>query len=137
MNKTQKSMLKDVATIAVGGFIEIVTEIIGDNVMPNTTIIPGAQPYNAGDALGAVEATVLTLVGVYKDKPKLTLLGAGGLAVATPNLLGKAVMSATYSTVPQRFGNGGNGNSLGRYGKGNGGSVALYPTPTGTFYPRR
>lgn len=119
-------MLKDVAMVIAGGLLEIITENIADMALPQINIIPGTQPYNTGDAVGAIEATVLTLVGVYK-KPKAMLLGAGGLAVAVPNLVGKIALNATFSvggySAPVNM-TGMSYTSTGKYGR----NLALAPS---------
>lgn len=109
----KKDMVKDIALVIGGGFVEIFVEVLGDTYAPYV-IIPGTQPYNMGDALGALEATAVSLIGVYKNKPKALLLGAGGLAVAVPNLVGKMVINTVPMSVAQL---GNQGTSTGRYGR--------------------
>lgn len=134
--KTRKrEVLKDVATVIAGGLVEVIVENFADAFVPQYNIIPGSQPYNTGDALGALEATAITLFGVMKRKPKATLFGSGGLAVAVPNLVGKVVMNMVpVSTVGARL-------SLPTYGQGRYGRVApIYggsPRPVMWAYPRR
>lgn len=120
MARREKKLLgKQLATVIAGGFLEIVTELIGDTYLPAGDIIPGSVPYNNGDALGLLEATVVTVIGIAKEKPYVTLVGAGGLAVATPNLVGKAVLNATLpmsTTAPMGMGATAY-TSTGRYGR--------------------
>lgn len=124
----KKSILKDVAAIAAGGFLEIVVENIGDNIANQST----------GDLLGAAEAAALAAFGVYKDNHYATMVGAGGLAVAVPNLVGKAVMGS-YTLVPRLGMSMGMGYTGGKYGNAApiNGPVGAYLKYQPNYYSRR
>lgn len=83
------SLLKEVGIVVAGGFAEIFTEIAVDTF---ATANPVAGKINTGDLVGAMEATLITVFGYKKNNYNMLLLGAGGLAVATPNIVGKMVM---------------------------------------------
>lgn len=121
MGRREKKILaKQVALAISGGLLEIVTELASDVYLPQANIIPGSQPYNAGDAVGLLEATTVTLFGILKEKPYVTLVGAGGLAVAFPNLLGKTIINAVTpaGTASAPMGMGGTAyTNTGRYGR--------------------
>lgn len=122
-------MLKDVALIAGGGFLEIFTELVADLVSK----APVIGSYDFGDTMGALEATLVTALGVGKDKRLFTLLGAGGLAVAVPNLVGKTVAGYSYA-APASMGSTSYMYGVGKYNN-------RTPLPTATvivpYYARR
>lgn len=124
MARREKKLLAKQVVIAIGGgLLEIVTELVGDNALPQADIITGVQPYNVGDALGLLEATLVTAFGIAKEKPQVVLVGAGGLAVAFPNLLGKAIINSMTPTVGTQALRMNGGSSTGKYGR----NVALTP----------
>lgn len=84
----KKGILKEVGIVIVGGFVEIFTELAVDTFASPSPVVGNI---NTGDLVGALEATLVTVVGYKKDNYKVLLLGAGGLAVATPNLVGKVM----------------------------------------------
>src|SRR5512136_599948 len=131
VSRVKRDMLKDVMTVIGGGLLEIVVEAVSDAALGTAPIINGPQPYNVGDAMGGLESLIVTTVGIAKSKNRVIQLGAGGLAVAVPNLVMKAVADTMPAPTASLsfFG----GSSQGSYGK----SKPMGATPvTAMRYPR-
>lgn len=123
-----KKTLKNIGLVAIGGIVEWAVESASDMyVTGQQDIFPG---YNTGDAIGAAEAVILTVVGLYTKKEKVALVGAGGLAVAVPNLIVKGLRQAGVTIPAQSFSTNStlNYGGQGRYNR----HVALAPA---TYVP--
>lgn len=82
-------MLKQIALIVAGGFLDIVLEIMLDKAGLVNTIVYGAV--NASDLVAAVIAFAVTGAGVAMKKESIAFLGAGMVAVSVPQIAGKAL----------------------------------------------
>lgn len=103
VTRYKKDLTKDVLTVIGGGLLEVAVESMMDAWAPQV-IMPGAQPYNVGDAVGGLEALFLATVGIANDNKRVFQLGAGGLAVAVPNLTMKVIAnSMTPATTAGSF----------------------------------
>lgn len=98
VSKRQRSeRAKELGAIVAGGIVEVIVESLIDVAMPAQPVL--FQSYNVADFIGALESLTLGFAGLGMDNKYVTLIGAGGLAVAVPNLVWK-VFRAIGAPLP-------------------------------------
>ena len=96
MDSGTKTLLADVGIVTLGGVVDILAEYVTLSVT-QAGVMVGKVGINAGDAVGLGSAVAEVVAGVVLKKPRISLFGAGGLAMSVGTIAGKTVMAYGFA----------------------------------------